>query len=221
MSLINPDVVMLLLMLLIASALFRSSNASSSSSAAPALQTLQLQPQSFNPKLPPRTLSSSKKFEGSSDLVNLRYHMGPVLSSPINIYLIWYGKWAPSQQLLIKDFLLSISTTNHRAAPSPSVAEWWRTVSLYTDQTGANISRSVLIAGEYTDRRYSLGKQLTRLSMQQVIDAAVRTKPFTVDLQYEREEEQEVYGSVGLESGDQGLCGSQRFGLIILLPLLL
>lgn len=150
-------------------------------SSTPSLQTLDLKPEHINPKLPARTLSTSKKFEGSSDLIDLRYHMGPVLSSPINIYLIWYGKWAPTQQLLIKDFLLSISTTNHRAAPSPSVAEWWSTVSLYTDQTGANISRTVLIAGEYSDRRYSLGKELTRLSMQQVIDAAVRAKPFTVD----------------------------------------
>ncbi|XP_031125534.1 protein EXORDIUM-like 5 [Ipomoea triloba] len=153
--------------------------------ASPAAQTLQLHPQAdyqyLNPKLPPRALSNSKKYEGSSDLVNLRYHMGPVLSSPINIYLIWYGKWSPSQQLIIKDFLLSISTTNHRAAPSPSVSEWWRTVSLYTDQTGANISRSVLIADEYSDRRYSQGTHLTRLSIQDVIAEAVRSKPFSID----------------------------------------
>ncbi|GFS37651.1 EXORDIUM like 5 [Actinidia rufa] len=151
---------------------------SPSAFASPAIETLDVKPQIYNPKLPPRTLSSSKKFEGSSDLVNLRYHMGPVLSSPINIYLIWYGKWAPAQQLLIKDFLLSISTNNHRAAPSPSVADWWSTVSLYTDQTGANISRSVLIAGEYADRRYSHGTHLTRLSIQQVIATAVQSKPF-------------------------------------------
>ncbi|KAE9612058.1 hypothetical protein Lalb_Chr06g0168951 [Lupinus albus] len=57
------------------------------------VQTLNTNPShysKFNPKIPPlRTLSSSKRFEGSSDLVNLKYHMGPVLSSPINIYLIW------------------------------------------------------------------------------------------------------------------------------------
>ncbi|KAL3631628.1 Protein EXORDIUM-like 5 [Castilleja foliolosa] len=138
----------------------------------------------FNPQLPVqplRSLSSSKKFEGSSNLVNLRYHMGPVLSSPINIYLIWYGNWPSSHQLLIKDFLLSISTSNHRAAPSPSVSDWWRTVSFYTDQTGANISRSILISGEYSDRIYSHGKDLTRLSIQQVIATAVRSKPFPID----------------------------------------
>ncbi|XP_023529749.1 protein EXORDIUM-like 5 [Cucurbita pepo subsp. pepo] len=133
-----------------------------------------------NPKLPPPTLSASKRFEGSSNLVNLRYHMGPVLSSsPINIYLIWYGKWALPEQNLIKDFLLSFSVA--AAAPSPSVAEWWRTVTLYNDQTGANVSRSIEIADEYSDRRYSLGTQLTRLSIQQVIASAVRSAPLPVD----------------------------------------
>lgn len=134
-----------------------------------------------NPKLPPPPLSSSKRFEGSSDLVHLRYHMGPVLSSsPIKIYLIWYGKWALSQKILIKDFLSSIST-DAATTPSPSVAEWWRTVSLYTDQTGANVSRSVVIAGEYSDLRYSLGTHLTRLSIQQVIASAVKSAPLPVD----------------------------------------
>ena len=136
----------------------------------------------FNPQVPPlRTLSSSKRFEGSSEFVKLKYHMGPVLSSPINIYLIWYGKWPQSQKLLIKDFLNSISDDHHRASPSPSVSDWWRTVSLYTDQTGANISRSVSIAGEYSDLRYSHGTHLTRLSVQDVIATAVQAKPFPVD----------------------------------------
>lgn len=135
----------------------------------------------INPKLPPRALTSSKKFEGSSNLVNLRYHMGPVLtSSPINLYLIWYGLWAPSQKLLIKDFLLSLSPSTP-ATPSPSVSDWWRTLSLYTDQTGANVSRTVLVAGEYSDLRHSHGTQLTRLSIQQVIATAVKSAPFPVD----------------------------------------
>ncbi|CBI37736.3 unnamed protein product, partial [Vitis vinifera] len=60
-----------------------------------AVETNDFQPEVYNPKLPPRALTSSKKFEGSSDLVRLRYHMGPVLSSPINIYIIWYGKRRP------------------------------------------------------------------------------------------------------------------------------
>ncbi|XP_059434693.1 protein EXORDIUM-like 5 [Corylus avellana] len=151
--------------------------ASSSSS-----QTLNTHTESFiNPKLPPRTLSSSKKFEGSSNLVHLRYHMGPVLSSsPVNIYLVWYGLWNKPQKQLIKNFLLSLSPSTP-PTPSPSVSDWWRTISLYNDQTGANVSRKVLIAGEYSDLKHSHGTQLTRLDIQQVIATAVKSAPFPVD----------------------------------------
>ncbi|MQM20509.1 hypothetical protein Taro_053532 [Colocasia esculenta] len=123
-------------------------------------------------------LAASKRYEGSSDLVHLRYHMGPVLSSPLSIYLIWYGRWEPAQQSTIRDFLLSISDA---AAPSPSVHEWWSTVALYTDQTGANITRSVSIAREVEDPRRSRGAVLTRLSIQQVIAEAVATHHLPVD----------------------------------------
>jgi hypothetical protein len=157
-----------------------------SASVAPKQQLQTLNLEIHNPKLPlppARTLSNSKKFEGSSDLVNLRYHMGPVLSNtPIKIYLIWYGKWALPQKTLIKDFIGSISPSAVASSPpSPSVSEWWETVSLYTDQTGANVSRSVLIAGEYSDIKYSQGAHLTRLSVQQVISTAVKSAPFPVD----------------------------------------
>ncbi|XP_015940177.1 protein EXORDIUM-like 5 [Arachis duranensis] len=167
-------------------------------------QTLQTNPSFFNPRVP---LSSSKRFEGSSDLVNLKYHMGPVLSSPINIYLIWYGKWSQDHKLTIKDFLHSISDSR---AASPSVADWWRTVSLYTDQTGANISRSVSIAGEYADTRYSHGNALTRLSVQQVIATAVRSKPFPVD------HRNGIYlvltaGDVTMEDYCRAVCGFHYF----------
>ncbi|KAM7259523.1 hypothetical protein ACFE04_015264 [Oxalis oulophora] len=151
-------------------------------------QTQQLDTHTHNPKLQfplARTLSNSKRFEGSSNLVNLRYHMGPVLSNaPIKIYIIWYGKWAQPHKYLIKDFIDSISpsttTTTTNVSPA-TVSEWWKTASLYTDQTGANVSRSVLVAGEYSDLKYSQGSHLTRLSVQQVIATAVKSAPFPVD----------------------------------------
>ncbi|KAH9624769.1 hypothetical protein KSS87_022855 [Heliosperma pusillum] len=144
-------------------------------------QTLEINPEIINPKLP--NLKTSKKFEGSSNLVDLKYHMGPVLSSsPINVYIIWYGRWASKQQSIIKDFIHSISPSdNPKAKEVNTVSEWWKTVSLYTDQTGANVSRNILVAGEYSDHKYSQGTHLTRLSVQLVIANAVKTAPFPVD----------------------------------------
>ncbi|KAK1262239.1 hypothetical protein QJS04_geneDACA018984 [Acorus gramineus] len=129
------------------------------------------------PSIPP-TLTVSDRYEGSSDLVHLRYHMGPVLSSPINLYLIWYGHWPAPARSLLRDFLLSLSDPS---VPSPSVHQWWSTASLYTDQTGSNITRSISIAAESLASDYSRGSSLTRLSVQQVISDQISASQLPVD----------------------------------------
>uniref|UniRef100_A0A1D1YC57 Zinc finger protein 319 n=1 Tax=Anthurium amnicola TaxID=1678845 RepID=A0A1D1YC57_9ARAE len=122
---------------------------------------------------PPTALDvgGSKRYEGSSEFVQLRYHMGPVLAANITVHIIWYGAgWSRPQKRTIRAFLRSLSD---ESAPHPSVAGWWRTVRLYTDQTGANVTARVALGPERTDRRCSHGRLLTRLSVQHVIRAAV------------------------------------------------
>ncbi|XP_038974387.1 protein EXORDIUM-like 3 [Phoenix dactylifera] len=128
-------------------------------------------------------LGASKKYEGSSEFVHLRYHMGPVLTANITVHPIWYGDWTRAQKHILRAFLHSISPPDPAAVSTPSVAAWWRTVQLYTDQTGDNVSRTVILGAEKNDRRYSHGKSLTRLSIQSVIRAAVtaRTRPLPVN----------------------------------------
>ncbi|KAL7147557.1 hypothetical protein ABFS83_06G115300 [Erythranthe nasuta] len=122
----------------------------------------------------------SKKYEGSSEFVHLKYHMGPVLTANITVYPIWYGTWLPSHKRIIREFIASISAADSKP---PSVAGWWRTVQQYTDQTGDNITRSVRVGEEKSDRFYSHGKSLTRLSVQSVIKSAVSaaTRPLPVN----------------------------------------
>ncbi|XP_010926883.2 protein EXORDIUM-like 5 [Elaeis guineensis] len=124
------------------------------------------------------TLPASKRYEGSSDLVDLRYHMGPVLSLPIRLYLIWYGRWTPALQLPIRDFLLSLSDASVAA---PSAAQWWSTIALYADQTGANVSLSLSIAAEASDPAASRGYSLSRLSVQHLIADALAASSLPVD----------------------------------------
>ncbi|EPS64796.1 hypothetical protein M569_09985, partial [Genlisea aurea] len=123
---------------------------------------------------------ASKKFEGSSEFVHLRYHMGPILTANITVYPIWYGAWLPAQKRIIREFIASISASG---ASTPSVQGWWKTVQLYTDQTGANVSRTVVLGQEKNDRFYSQGKSLTRLSAQSIIKSAVNatTRPLPIN----------------------------------------
>ncbi|GMH18342.1 hypothetical protein Nepgr_020183 [Nepenthes gracilis] len=126
--------------------------------------------------------AGSKKYEGSSSFVHLKYHMGPVLTADISVHILWYGTWRTSQKHIIREFINSISSSS---APPPSVSGWWRTVRLYTDQTGANISSTVRLGAEKNDRFYSHGKSLTRLSVQSVLKSAVTaaTKPLPISPQ--------------------------------------
>ncbi|KAK6931928.1 Protein EXORDIUM-like [Dillenia turbinata] len=122
--------------------------------------------------------NQANNYEGSSDLVDLEYHMGPVLASPINLYIIWYGQWNPNHQATIRDFLYSLSY----ASTYPSVVDWWRTIRLYTDQTGSNITGSISLSGEFHDTRYSEGRYLSRLAIQSVIRTSVRSYPHALPL---------------------------------------
>ncbi|KAJ7236759.1 hypothetical protein O6H91_23G020600 [Diphasiastrum complanatum] len=121
--------------------------------------------------------TESKAFEGSSPFVNMQYHMGPVLSPTIQVYITWYGNWKSEDKAIIKDFLLSISSPTEL----PSVQKWWSTITLYTDQTGRNITGSVNIAGEHLDQ-YSHGHSLTRLSVQKVLKAALKENNGTLSV---------------------------------------
>lgn len=132
-------------------------------------------------------IGASKKFEGSSDFVKLQYHMGPVLAADITVHPIWYGRWPAEQKRTIRAFLRSLSPPGSGSGdggiPSPSVAAWWRTVRLYTDQTSANVSGVVRLGREKCDARASRGGRLTRLDIQSVVRDAVtaRTRPLPVD----------------------------------------
>nr|CAD1821693.1 unnamed protein product [Ananas comosus var. bracteatus] len=63
-------------------------------------------------------LGASKKFEGSSEFVQLRYHMGPVLTANITVHPIWYGRqWSRAQKRIIRSFLRSISPSSSGVPP--------------------------------------------------------------------------------------------------------
>ncbi|KAI6674186.1 hypothetical protein NL676_002092 [Syzygium grande] len=107
--------------------------------------------------------------------------MGPVLASPISVYIIWCGHWYQKQQATTRDFIYSLSAPSSYAS-HPSVADWWRTIWLYTDQTGSNITRDIALYGSSSGSSPH-GGYLSRLDIQSVIKHSVTASdPHTLPL---------------------------------------
>ncbi|KAF5461907.1 hypothetical protein F2P56_017967 [Juglans regia] len=99
-----------------------------------------------------------------------QYHNGPLLTGQIQVNLIWYGKYKPSQRAIISDFITSLSTSKPTTA-QPSVSKWWKTIEKYYDLVNSKKpSGLVLSLGSQTvDESYYLGKSL---SNKQIIELA-------------------------------------------------
>ena len=74
-----------------------------------------------------RDSDSDKKKEEQSPI---KYGGGKLLSDPLNVYLIFYGKWGKKSDGadIIINFIKSLSDTS---VPAPSVARWWNISTAY------------------------------------------------------------------------------------------
>uniref|UniRef100_A0A0D6QSL9 Phosphate-induced protein 1 n=1 Tax=Araucaria cunninghamii TaxID=56994 RepID=A0A0D6QSL9_ARACU len=115
----------------------------------------------------------------SSPLV-LQYHKGPLLTGPaaINVYILWYGRFSPSQKAIVSDFVSSLGATT---PTQPSVSSWWATTQRYTDSAKQSVSRLVKIGGQASDALYSLGKNLKRSHVTLLVKGALAKRLFPSD----------------------------------------
>ncbi|CAA7401654.1 unnamed protein product [Spirodela intermedia] len=98
--------------------------------------------------------------------LTLTYHQGHLLSGPISVNLIWYGKFTPVQRAIVADFFASVASSSSRrsaataAQQQPSVATWWKTTERYYA-----LSKSALpiisLGNQTLDDSYSLGRTLS------------------------------------------------------------
>ncbi|KAJ0564720.1 putative protein EXORDIUM [Helianthus annuus] len=51
---------------------------------------------------------ANKKYEGSSEFVKMKYHMGPVLTSNITVHIIWYSH---NKQIMFLRILINVLNT--------------------------------------------------------------------------------------------------------------
>ncbi|XP_008808001.1 protein PHOSPHATE-INDUCED 1 homolog [Phoenix dactylifera] len=91
----------------------------------------------------------------------LTYHKGTLLTGPVSVNLIWYGKFTASQRAIISDFLTSLSTKGgDQKQPEPSVSAWWKTTEKYYAQSKTKFP-TLMVGEQILDDSCSLGKSLT------------------------------------------------------------
>ncbi|KAL5717137.1 hypothetical protein ACHQM5_010204 [Ranunculus cassubicifolius] len=96
----------------------------------------------------------------------LKYHKGPLLSGKININLIWYGKFKPSQRAIVSDFVQSLYPSKTQSTKvSPSVSSWWKITEKYYSAKKHSAPLRFKIGKQILDEKYSVGKSLTRDQM--------------------------------------------------------
>ncbi|KAM7257155.1 hypothetical protein ACFE04_012896 [Oxalis oulophora] len=105
--------------------------------------------------------ASRKLMTSSSDESNqlLKYHNGALLSGPISVNLIWYGKFKPSQKAIIVDFFNSLSSSVKKSS-QPSVATWWKTTESYYHLTTKKSKLTLTLNKQISIEKYTLGKSL-------------------------------------------------------------
>ncbi|KAB1202600.1 hypothetical protein CJ030_MR8G006107 [Morella rubra] len=99
-----------------------------------------------------------------------QYHKGPLLTGKFSVNLIWYGKFKPSQQAIVSDFITSLSTSTPKMA-QPSVAEWWKSTEKYylLINSKKNSGLVLSLGTQIVDEKYTLGKSL---SNKQIVELA-------------------------------------------------
>ncbi|XP_020575820.1 protein EXORDIUM-like [Phalaenopsis equestris] len=88
--------------------------------------------------------------------LTITYHQGALLSGPISVNLLWYGKFTSSQRAILSDFISSLSAA---AEPKPSVSTWWTMAEKYYTQSKLAPPRLTL-GEQILDENHSLGKSL-------------------------------------------------------------
>lgn len=119
----------------------------------------------FDPALPrDKTRTRSLSEHG------IRYHNGPVLTSGISVYYLWYGKWNGDAAVpLVENVALYLGGTSY-----------WNINSTYTDRAGRQVTPDVRLGGSAVDS-YSQGTSLSTSGVFQAITRAIENHALPFD----------------------------------------
>lgn len=126
-------------------------------------------------------MSSFRSMAEEVPAVQLIYHNGPLLSSDIDVHVVWYGKFSPVQRSIIGDFLHSLGEEEEETLlrNQPSVKEWWKTIDIYREDALFSMSsvvatekkknEKIVLVNQTLDESYSLGKWLQRTHIEALV----------------------------------------------------
>lgn len=135
-------------------------------------------------------MSSFRSMAEEVPAVQMIYHNGPLLSSDIDVHVVWYGKFSPVQRSIIGDFLHSLGEEEEETLlgeeeeeallrNQPSVKEWWKTTDIYREDAIFSMSSAVatekkknekiVLVNQTLDESYSLGKWLQRTHIEALV----------------------------------------------------
>jgi len=106
---------------------------------------------------------------GGGGTVNITYHGGPVMSSGVNVYLIWYGSFnggagsSANYKTILTDFVNSVGGSQYYAMNGS-----------YTDSTGAKVNGTVTLGGQLNYTGSLAGKsRLTDANIKSIVTEAI------------------------------------------------
>ena len=89
----------------------------------------------------------------------ISYHGGPVMTSGVHAYLIWYGNWSSGDKSILSNLAQSIGGT-----------PYFNINTTYYNGSNVHVPNSVSLSGQSNDN-YSQGKSLSDAQIQQIVAA--------------------------------------------------
>ena len=101
---------------------------------------------------------------------DLSYHGGPLITSGVNVYLIWYGTWSGNTAMtIIPNFLTA-----------ESGSAYFNINTTYYNGSNVHVENAIKFAGSTTDS-YSQGSSLSDAQIQAVVNSAITSGALPTD----------------------------------------
>ena len=92
----------------------------------------------------------------------ITYHKGPVMTSGITLYPIWYGTWTDANKALLNQFMSTLGGTPH-----------FNINTTYKNGSGVAVQNVINLGASTSDTGYSLGKALSDAQIQSLVTGAI------------------------------------------------